>query len=126
MDMRNLEADNEPEAEAGYADECVTDNVDHGYPPLCLLFQFIHERDYRVGVRAFLCQTNEPVGIIHNQQLVSGDNPDSKGDNPDTNIDQQICEHISHSASYCQLRGLPDKFIEYDLSYRQPMPGVNR
>jgi len=29
MDMRDLEADNEPEAETGDANERVTDNVDH-------------------------------------------------------------------------------------------------
>jgi len=34
MDMRYLETDNEPETEAGYADQCVTRNIYHIFPLL--------------------------------------------------------------------------------------------
>jgi hypothetical protein len=123
MDMRHLETDNKPETEAGYTDEGVTDNVDHDAPPLCLLFQFIDQRNHRIVIRAFLGKDNEPFRVIHNQQLVPEDDPDGERKDPDTNIDQQICEHISHNASYSQLRGLADKYIDWFPAKSPSMTG---
>ena len=36
-----------------------------------------------------------------------------KGHNSDSNINQQICEHVSHIASHFLLRLKSDKYIEY-------------
>ena len=100
MDMGNLEADDQPKAEAGNGNQGVTDNVDHSFPPLCLLLQFIHERDDRIGIRAFFGKGYKTLRVIHDKQLVTEDHPDGKGDDPDSNIDQQIGEQVSHSASH--------------------------
>jgi hypothetical protein len=113
VDVCDLEADDQPEAEAGDADERVTDNVDHFSSLLSgLPLKFIDNGDHGIGIKALFCQHHETLGIIHDEELVAKDHTDGKGDDPDAYVNQKVGEQISHSTSQSLLRGLPDKFIE--------------
>jgi hypothetical protein len=92
VDVGQLETDNKSEAEAGDADKGITDDVNHANPPLSLPREFIDDRNHGIGIRTLLCYYHKPPCIIHNQELVSEDHPDSKCDDPDPNVNQKIGE----------------------------------
>jgi hypothetical protein len=92
VDMGQLETDNKSEAEAGDADKGITDDVNHANPPLGLPREFINDRNHGISIRTLFCYYHKPPGIIHNQELVSEDHPNGKGDDPDPNVNQKIGE----------------------------------
>jgi hypothetical protein len=97
--MRDLETDNEPETEAGYADQGITDDIYHIFPSfLSLPLEFVNNRDNRVSVGTFFRDNHEPPGVMHDQELVPENHPDSERDYPDTN--QNVRERVRHSASH--------------------------
>jgi hypothetical protein len=101
VDMCQLEADDQPEAEAGDGNERVTENVYHVLPSISgLPLKFIDKRDNGISVGTLLCKREKALRVMHHEELVPEDHTNREGKDPDTNVNQEIGEHISHSASH--------------------------
>lgn len=118
--MWEHETNNQPKAETGDNYQGVTYYVNHGLflRILCLPAKFINDRNYRSGIETLFGDYHESFLIVHGKDLVPEDCTDRKGQNSDSYVNQQICEHLSHTTSHFLLRCQPDKYIEYIWTWR--------
>ena len=59
---------------------------------------------------------------MEHQELVPENDPDTEHNNPETDVNQKICQQISHGVSQSQLRWDTDKFIEwYWYNHQRPV-----